>query len=52
MKSGRLKKDKEILEEDVVHKSKELANYTMLLVVILSVKFGFISPSAYLDGEI
>lgn len=28
----RIKKDKELLEEDVIHKSKELANYTMLLV--------------------
>lgn len=27
-----IKKDKELLEEDVIHKSKELANYTMLLV--------------------
>lgn len=27
-----IKKDKDLLEEDVIHKSKELANYTMLLV--------------------
>jgi hypothetical protein len=27
-----IKKDKDQLEEDVIHKSKELANYTMLLV--------------------
>lgn len=27
-----IEKDKELLEEDVIHKSKELANYTMLLV--------------------
>jgi small-conductance mechanosensitive channel len=27
-----IKKDKDLLEEDVIYKSKELANYTMLLV--------------------